>query len=238
MKQKRPVQVILSLIVLSSILASCSALQPEPTATPAPTFTPTPTFPLPEGLIVFEKSQGRKFAGTVHGHGETAIILANMTTGGEAQWDSFVEAFDREKFSVLTFGYLQADFPGAYQETNIVLKRLRASGYQRVICIGASLGVTACASIARQPELIGIVLVAGPNNGGSLAEVTYPKLFVAGALDQWARDTQLIHDQAADPKTLVLYPDNAAHGADLFYSPDRDAFLALLLEFVEGLVAP
>jgi hypothetical protein len=234
---------IAGLIIIGLLLAGCSAFQlaptatptPAPTSTPVPTVTPTPTpgFPLPEGKIIFEKPGGKKFAGTIHGQGETAIIMANMSSGGEAQWNPFVEAVDQQKFTVVTFNYLQANYVGAAQETNIVLKRLRESGYKRVVCIGASLGVTSCASIAREPEMVGIVLVAGPNNGGSL-EATYPKLFIAGGDDRWAVDTQKAYDLADDPKTLVLFPGNGAHGAGLFYSADSDEFLKLLIDFVNS----
>jgi hypothetical protein len=101
--------------------------------------------------------------------------------------------------------------------------------------MGASLGVTACAAIAREPDVVGLVFIAGPNNGGSLAEVSSPKLFVAGELDRWAVDTQLAYEQAAEPRQLVLFPGNSAHGTDLFYSADQEPFLELLLGFVNAL---
>jgi hypothetical protein len=156
-----------------------------------------------------------------------------MSSGGEAQWSPFVEAVDQQKFTVVTFSYLQDDYASAAQETNIVLQRLRESGYKRVVCIGASLGVTSCASIAQEPEMIGIVLIAGPNNAGSL-DKTYPKLFIAGGNDQWAIATQKAYDLADEPKTLVLFPGNGVHGTGLFYSPDRDKFLKLLVDFVNS----
>lgn len=234
---------IISALLIGLMMVSCTVAQPIPTATLAPTPSPTITFTptparLPEGKIIFEKSSSKKFTGTVYGQGETAIILANMTTGGEVQWDPFVEAVDKQNFMTVTFNYLQADFSGAAQDTRIVLKKLREAGYKRVICIGASLGVTSCTSIGREPEIVGLVLVAGPNNGGSLAKVTYPKLFIAGALDQWARDTQVAYDKAAEPKTLVLFEGNSAHGASLFYSNDREEFLTLLIDFVNSLANP
>src|SRR5690349_7478191 len=99
---------------------------------------------LPEGPIIFEGVAGRKFPGTVHGNGDTAVIMANMTNGGEGQWDPFVEAVDRTKFTVITFSYLRADYLAGTQDISAVLERVREAGYKRVICIGASLGVTIC----------------------------------------------------------------------------------------------
>src|SRR5688572_2905082 len=204
-------------------LAGCGALQPAPTATPIPTAVPTVTpIPLPflppaEGRIIYEKPDGKKFVGTIHGQGETAIILGNMGSGGETQWDPFVDAVDKQKFTVVTFLRLSYDLAGIVEETNIILQQLRDSGYRRVVCIGASLGVTTCGSIAEQPEMIGIVLIAGPNDAGSLENITYPKLFIAGATDRFAADTQKIYDQAGEPKELVLFPKDGLHGTDLFY---------------------
>jgi len=228
------------LMTACSVAPTSSAATPTSTLTPPPTatFTVTPTLPLAEGKIIFEESDGKKFAGTVYGTGETAILLANMTSGGERQWDPFVEAVDRQNFSTITFSYLQADYPGASQEIRIILEKLRESGYERVICIGASLGVTACGSIAREPEIVGLVLIAGPNFGGSLAKMQYPKLFIAGALDTWAKDTQAVYEQAAEPKRLVLFEGNSAHGTNLFFSGDREQFLSLLIDFVNDLAHP
>jgi hypothetical protein len=231
---------MICLALVGLLLAGCSALEPAPTpantvgasATPMPSLTAVSTAPV---RITFEKPAGEKFFGTLHGQGETAIILANMTEGGQRQWDPFIQAVDQQKFTVVTFDYLQADYVGAFLETNIVLKRLSETGYKRVICIGASLGVTSCASIAGQPEIIGMVLIAGPNNAGSLAKTAYPKLFIAGASDEWAASTQAVYEQAGEPKDLVLFPDNSAHGTQLFYSQDRDKFLKLLIDFVDKL---
>ena len=249
MKHFRSIQKAALLISLGCLLASCNAFKPAPTSTPTltststitpsptPTITPSPTpvFPLPEGKIIFDIDQTRKFAGTVTGQGETAIILANMSQGGEAEWDPFVSAVDKQKFTVVTFGYLQPDLAGATQEIGIVLKQLRKSGYKRVICIGASLGVTACGSIANQPEMIGLVMISGPYNGGSLGKLTYPKLFIAAELDPYATDTRWEYHLAGDPKTLKLFPNNSYHGTNLFYSSDKVEFLKLLIDFVNNL---
>jgi hypothetical protein len=234
---------IISLLIIL-IMASCTAAPTKSTATlpstPLPTITLTPTsaLPLAEGKILFEKSNGKQFAGTVYGQGETAIILANMSSGGEAQWSPFLDAVDKQKFTIVTFNYLQADITVAAQDTSAVLKKLRESGYKRVICIGASLGVPSCSSIAREPEMVGLVLVAGQATGNSVSKVTYPKLFIAGALDRWAFNTQFSYEGAAEPKTLVLFEENNTHGTSLFTSKDRDQFLTLLLDFVNSLPNP
>jgi hypothetical protein len=230
------------LLPLVILLAGCTIFRPAPAPTstptltpvPGPTFTVTPGFPLPEGAIIFEIDPTRKFTGHVTGQGETAIILANMSYGGETQWDPFVAAVDRMKFTVITFNYLQPDFPGAAQGVITVLERLREAGYRRVICIGASLGVSACGSIPLEPEMVGMVMIAGPNDGYSVT-TPYPKLFIAAADDPWAKATEYAYKAADEPKQLLLFPGISVHGTQLFYSTFKDQFLKALLDFVNNL---
>ena len=208
------------------------ATVPAATATPAPTVTPKPL--VQEGPITFTLDDGRKYSGTVHGHGKTAIILANVSYGTDEQWDPFVKAFDQDKFTVVTYNYvLRAtnDYFSAEIEAKTILDTLKGFGYKRAICMGASLGVSACGFIAHAPEMVGIVMIAGPNNGGT-SDTAYPKLFIAGKLDQWASPTESEYNRADEPKTLILYTDIAAHGTDLFGSMVKDQFLKDLLDFV------
>jgi esterase/lipase len=111
---------------------------------------------------------------------------------------------------------------------------VREAGYERVTCIGASLGVTACGTIADEPEMIGLVMMAGPNYGGSLTKLTYPKLFIASENDEWSPATQQVYELAGEPKELLMFP-GAQHGTDLFASGTREQFLQALLDFLDGL---
>jgi hypothetical protein len=219
----------LPLVILS---AGCAAVRPAPTATPTP--SPTPAFPLPQGAIIFEIEPARKFAGHVTGQGETAIILANMSTGGESQWDPFVSALDKDKFTIITFNYLQPDYSGAPQGVLTILGRLREVGYKRVVCMGASLGVSACGAISQEPEMVGMVMIAGPNLGLPVS-TTYPKLFIAAADDPTSKDINYAFKAADEPKQLVLYPDTGMHGTGLFYSQYREQIIKALVDFVNNL---
>lgn len=168
----------------------------------------------------------------MYGEGETAILLANMSIGGEKQWDPFVAAVDKQKFTTVTFNY--RDIDDAAADMDLILGWLKENGFRRVICIGASLGTRACSSIAREPEIGGLVLIAGSVHHASVAQATYPKLFISGALDRWAFDIQTGYEQAAEPRQLVLFEENRAHGTDLFSSKDRETFLTLLIDFVNS----
>jgi hypothetical protein len=222
------------------LLVGCAAAYVPPASTPTfqptqdLTFTATPIFPLPEGAILFETGSNQNFAGHVYGQGGTAIILANMSTGGEAQWDPLIQALDRQKFTLITFGYLHPDYINVTREVGAVLERLRKVGYKRVACIGASLGVTGCGSIALEPEMVGMVMIAGPNYGQPV-RTSYPKLFIAAADDPWSRDTENAYKASTEPRRLVLYPGTGIHGTELFHTDHGDSFLQTLLDFVNRL---
>lgn len=218
-------------------LTPLSALSPTAAETSTPAITVTPTLvPLPAGTeIAFQQAGGKDLVGTIYGEGQTAVILANMSVGDETQWSPFVAAVDKQRFAAVTFDYRSAS--SAEQDTSIVLQNLKESGFKRIICIGASLGVRSCGSIAHEPEIVGIVLIAGSLNR-KLDDVTYPKLFLAGALDTAAFNTQMSYDQASEPKKLVLFEENNIHGTGLFSSKDRDQFVTLLINFVNSLANP
>lgn len=232
------------IFLIGLIITGCTSAQLIPTATltptsaPSPTitFTLTPALPLPGTEIIFQASSNKNFTGTAYGQGKTAILLANMSIGGEKQWDPFVAAVDKQKFTTVTFNYQDINDVGP--DMDLILGQLKEEGFERVICIGASLGTRACSNIAREPEIVGLVLIAGSVHHASVAEATYPKLFIAGELDVWAFDIQMGYEQAAEPKTQVLFEDNRAHGTDLFRSKDSEQFISLLIDFVNSVAKP
>ena len=238
------------IVLMGFMITSCATVSPVPTVTltststqpPTQAITPSPTYAqtpvtLPPGRdIVFATSAGRDFTGTAYGEGKTVILLANMSVGGEKQWDAFVATMDKQKFTTITFNYRNIN--DINPDMDLILNWLKGEGFERVICIGASLGTRACSHIALEPEIVGIVLIAGAVHHASVAEATYPKLFIAGALDRWAFDIQNGYKNASEPKTLVLFENNRVHGTDLFHSKDSEQFLSLLIDFVNSLANP
>ena len=222
-------------LMIGFLITGCATTQPTsgttpsstPTALPeeSPSITPTlflsPTpVTLPSGqAIIFEESGNKNLAGTTYGAGKTAVILANMSIGGTKQWDPFVAAIDKQKFTTVTFDYRNLEAPEV--DIRLVFDKLKEAGFQRIVCIGASLGTTACNAIAREPELAGLVLIA--------------KLFMVAAMDPWAYDIQGGYEKAAEPKTLIVFENERAHGTDLFRSQESGAFLSALLDFMNGL---
>ena len=159
-----------------------------------------------------------------------------MSIGGEKQWDPFVAVVDPMKFTTFTFDYRNIN--EVDPDMDLILAWLKEQGFESLICIGASLGTRACNHIALEPEIVGMVLIAGTVHHATVAQATYPKLFIAAALDRWAFDIQNGYTQAAEPKRLVLFENSRVHGTDLFLSQDIERFLTLLVDFVSGLESP
>ncbi len=227
-----------TILIVPFMLSGCvqPAFFARPTATPLPTPTATlkPAPLVQEGMITFKRYDEREFYGQVYGHGPTAIIMANMAYGGQEQWGPLVAAFDRDRFTLVTFNYfqfMQGDFGSAELEAQVILDTLKGFGFKRNICIGASMGASACGAIAHDPSMVGIVLIAGQNFGGTL-DVAYPKLFISGKLDPNSSFTATDYERADDPKSLILYPDVTVHGTSMFGSSVGDQFLKDLLDFI------
>jgi hypothetical protein len=230
---------LFTIVIIPLFLSGCiwPSTFSHPTATPLPnpTATVTPAPLVLEGMITFKRYDEREFYGQVYGHGPTAIILANMAYGGQEQWAPLVTAFDRDRFTLVTFNYfqiLQGDYASAEQEAQVILETLKGFGFKRTICIGASMGTSACGVIAHDTSMVGIVLIAGQNFGGTL-DVVYPKLFIAGKLDPNSSFTATDYKRADDPKSLILYPDVAVHGTSMFGASVGDQFLKDLLDFID-----
>lgn len=219
---------------LPSSTPPSASTTPEPTVspTPAPTLTLTPVR-FEEGPFVLRLKNGQTFEGRVRGHGSNVIILANMSIGDESQWAPLYETLDKDKYLIITYPWLYN--AAVIDETEVLLEQLRSAGFERVICIGASLGASACGWLADQPEMIGLVFIAGPAKH-KLDTIDVPKLFIAGESDRFARNAKLDYKQASEPKELVLYP-TSKHGTNLFGSEYGEQFLTVLLNFIEDAAA-
>lgn len=235
---QRP-RLIPGLFVVLAVLVSCQSAQ----ATPKASATASPSAAsqgLKEGVTLIPFGDDQQLPITVHGHGATLVILANMGSGGMSQWDPLVSVIDQERFTILTFAYMpdsvsSDEYYMATVDSDAIYAYASAAGIARMICIGASLGVTACGELANKPEIVGEILISGPNHSPFGFSGAFPKLFVAGSDDPWAESASSEYAGAAEPKKLVLYEGNSAHGTDLFASTDGSAFLALLKGFVDDI---
>jgi alpha/beta superfamily hydrolase len=227
-------RLILPLLLL--VLAGCGA-------------APAPAAGLPEGPVTFTTDDGVKLSGTIFGQGPTAVVLAHMRPTDQTSWQPFAKELGAAGFTTLTFdfrGYGDSEGrrDGALIDHDVqaAIRFLRERGFQRIVCVGASMGGTACAESVREPGLAGLVVIASPQTfGGKLnveqrdfEGIAYPKLFISAEGDDLRASLVQMYEWAPDPKQLTLIP-GYAHGTDMFGGPQADQFREVMITFLKGL---
>jgi hypothetical protein len=216
---------------------------PQPTATTRPTATPqvtlapqpTATPGLPPGdFYLTDPGTNLAFKGTLRGQGDLVVVMANQGNNDTYRWNALAKNLVEQGFVAVNFTYTVSDMGIAATELDQVLDYLTQKGnYQHIVCIGGSMGGTACGTAAHRAELAGIALLAG-GDAPDLSDVKYPKLFVTGEYDSCcAGFMQTAYNQAAEPKELKIFPGTGAHAVDLFNSEYSDELLNLLVSFVQ-----
>ena len=234
------------LIIMLAMLASCQTVGPTPASQP----TTLPS--LSEGEVTFTTEDGVQLSGTVFGQGTTAVVLAHMLPTDQTSWQPFAQVLAERGFTALTFdfrGYGQSggskDYDSLDKDARAAVAFLRDHGFQRIVCIGASMGGLACGKVSHEPGLVGLVIISAPRDmrsvGASLkvtrsdlADLAYPKLFIASREDRpISGDVRGMYGWASDPKELEVF-DGFAHGTDLFDTEHAEEFRELLLNFLAG----
>jgi len=234
----------------------------SPTKTPQPSATPTaPPSPIPPSatpdvkieLVNFITQDNIKLAGTLFGEGELAVILAHMGMPDVDQrsWQPFARLLAERDFTALTF-----DFRGrGKSEGNPVyntlpfdiyaaIQFLQDRGYERIVCIGASMGGTACMRAALDHDLAGLGVIASVMSNGKpnqvsvydLQQLTLPKLLVYAGNEVPAVviDMKIISEFAPEPKLIQVY-QASAHGTNLFNTEYGGQLTDLLIGFLEAI---
>ena len=198
--------------------------QTAPTAVPPtePPVQPTQAGRLPEGAVSFETEDKVTLAGTIFGHGETAVILAHMQPSDQTAWQPFAKEMAEKGFTALTFDFRGYGKSGGKLNYGVLDRDVRAAaaflhdhGFARIVCIGASMGGTACAKAALTPGLDGLVVISSPISMqpplalrvGDFKQLTLPKLFVAEKGDAgYAESVKTMYDLSPDPKQIEILP--------------------------------
>lgn len=220
------------------------------TETPAPEETTTLT-----KEVMFLAADGVSLAGTLFGEGDRAIVLAHQGTAGADQtsWHPFAQVLAEHGFAALAF-----DFRGVGRSSGRVGERaldqdlaaavqlLRDLGYDEIVCVGASMGGTACLRLAVDEGFAGLAtlgsaMVAGRGDpvrvsDADLKLLSLPKLFITAEGDNYTvvDHTKHMFEASPEPKALHLLPGEA-HGTDLFNTEQGDALTEILLEFLVSL---
>ena len=254
----------LLMTMLALLLSGCSTAPdtPTPTSTAIPTATIPPTStpppsPTPQQVradeVSFVAVDGVKLSGTLFVGEEKkdiGVVLAHMGAHGADQrtWTSFAQHAARRGFGVLTFDF-RADRSKLDLDVRAAVGFLRDQGYQRIVCMGASMGGTASLKAAVDTDLAGVVVISslwttgtGSIGGASfvsreeLAQLTLPKLFVTTEKDGNGVPAVMkaMYEAAPESKALKIFP-GTVHGTDIFASPQGDEFRDLLVDFLEKL---
>ena len=173
-----------------------------------------------------------------------------MQPSDQRAWQPFAQELAQQGFTALTFdfrGYGKSKGRQIYGQLGLdVLAAeafLRDSGFTRIVCMGASMGGTACAKAALSPGLTGLVVISSPLSMGSplqldtsdFPKLTLPKLFVVAKGDvSFVDSVKLMYELSPDPKDMVVLP-GGAHGTNMFDTPDGTALRELLLKFAKEL---
>ena len=231
-----------------------------PTATIPSTFgtpTVTPTNAPPQSSIetvTFTTTDGITLAGTLFSEGDTAVILAHQGTFGADQttWYPFARLLAERGFTALAF-----DFRGVGKsegrlgygklalDVNAAAQFLEDRGYQHIVCIGASMGGTACILAAQDHTFDGLVILASTMRAGSgadtlrllpvdLEQLTTPKFFLSASSDSpvVVNDTRQMYKLSPEPKDLLFLP-GAQHGTSLFDTNAGEELSAAMLRFLD-----
>jgi alpha-beta hydrolase superfamily lysophospholipase len=253
---------IMALALLAVLISSCGSSSPASSAVPSPgaqvaavptqppAATPAPAGRIAEGGVGFETEDHVKLSGTIFGTGETAVILAHMNNSDQSAWQPFAKELAQQGFTALTFDFRGFGKSGGHPQVGLLDRDVRAAaaflrdkGFPRVVCVGASMGGTACAKAALSPGLDALVVISSPLSMSpplrlgtkDLPQLALPKLFVVSKGDaDFVESVKLMYQLSPDPKEITVLP-GAAHGTNIFGSSDGAALSELLLKFLQGL---
>ena len=227
-----------------------------PTATIPPTSTPVPSptlEPVQTSRVSLTAADGALLSGIMYvgeENNDIGVVLAHMGANNATQysWKSFAQHIARQGYGALTFNF-RGDRSKLDLDVRAAVQFLRDQGYQRIVCMGASMGGTACLKAAVDTDLAGVVVISslwttGSGSTGSplvlrreeLALLTMPKLFVTpeNDINDVPATMQTMYEVAPSPKVLKIFP-GTVHGTDIFDTAQGDEFQALLVDFLEGL---
>lgn len=222
-----------------------------------PTMTPVNSpYSNPSETVTFTTSDGINLAGTLFGDGDIAVILAHQGTPGADQrsWQSFASLLSEHGYTTLTFDFRgvgrsegRLQYSHLAMDVSAAAQFLEERGYQKILCVGASMGGTACIRAAQEHTFGGLVILASTMTAGSganslrltpedLEGLTQPRLFISAEKDfsLVVNDTKRMYELSPNPKILLFLP-GMQHGTKLFDTDSGEALSAAMLRFIENI---
>jgi pimeloyl-ACP methyl ester carboxylesterase len=153
----------------------------------------------------------------------------------QKSWQPFAQELASLGYTALTFDFRGKGISqGPFTVSNLKLdvdaavRLLKDRGVEKLVCIGASMGGTACLRSVIDNRLDGLVMIASPFSLGTptytspyeLNDLTIPTLFITATDDQYNNeiDMKVMSAKVAGPTDLVIYDGVSEHGTDLFYT--------------------
>lgn len=220
----------------------------RPTDTPQPTADATMAPSTTQNILSEEFEvpyEDRVIRGTLMGDGDLAVIVAPGYLESRAHFMPLSE-------HVASLGYTAAaiDFPGfggastgtvSYSQGDedvlAVMGYLNARGYERIVCIGGSLGGPSClnAALART-DMAGLVIITAyiQLTQEDAAALTMPKLLIMGSHPDNLEIMRTLFTVLPAPKELMTVTASA-QSSELLRSEDADAILHAIAAFLDEL---
>ena len=244
---------------------------PLPTATPTeqppPTATSTPTVESVEGSsetipLSLKAKDGVRLSGALVKPDQAldngyALLLGHELASNRQSWKPLLEDFMAMGFSALSFDFRghgesegSQDFTTLAMDAGTFLQYLLDEGYDKILCLGSSMGGTACLELALSVDMEGLAAVSSPMNiqgsgvtKSELAALNIPKLVMVAEQDMatandpdFVNDILKMYEWAPAPKELFVSPGSIAHGLALLYGSPGEEARALLFEFLAGVI--
>jgi alpha/beta superfamily hydrolase len=223
-------------------------IPPSPTTTlpPIPTKKPTKTPGPTNQSVEFITEDGVTLRGNLFGEprGDIGIILTHMGEVGttRSSWFPFARYIASKDYPALAFDFRGwGSSGGQHSYTNQILDIITAKtllegiGFNKIVCIGASMGGTACLKAAMQTDLDGLVVIAGEIPELDYTNLTIPKLVIIAdedPSDDLIKTMTTGFELLPEPKDFVVL-SSTAHGTRMFGTDVAEELNAILLNFIE-----
>ncbi len=185
---------------------------------------------------------GRKSRGCLHGSGRNWVILSNMNTNNQNEWEPLINPLTSRDYAVLTYEYADPNNDQS-QVLADVLSFTQGSGVETVVLIGASRGGVTSMQVASRPgtgdALAGVAAISAPVEyegevffrADELGRIKVPTLLINTEHDECAAGTRQMFSLISAPKTMIFYDGNE-HGTEMFVTK-WEALVTALVNFVD-----
>ena len=230
-----------------------------PTAVPSP--TAVPLAPVEVEAVSFRTGDGVRLDGNLYtseGAKGSVVLLAHMGLDDQRGWAGFAKHVAGRGWPALTFDFRCFGQSGCdrqrsgnadefyLQDILAATRYLRGRGYSGIVCMGASLGGSACINLAMEEDLAGLVVIASGNPypisakhfPDDLVSPDMPKLFVVAEYDPYAVARTAVpnlYELSTEPRELRTFP-GTAHGTEMFSTEYGGEFRDLVANFLLQLI--